>query len=197
MPTLHRLQPPPAEEEAEEEAGSGSDAEASGSDAEASGSEGGSDDEGGSDAGSGSGSEEEEESEEEIDQTIYAPPRTALLPAEVPVLEADEEHGLPGLAVPSATVGDLLAAYNALRAFSWQLRLSPFSFPDFAAAMASDQVRPVWPACCCSYVRPAWSAPLCIGTCCSCSQRLPGGGSSSGACSSLLRPQRPTALTRH
>lgn len=43
--------------------------------------------------------------------------------------------------MPSAAVGDLLAAYNALRAFSWQLRLSPFSFPDFAAAMAATQVR--------------------------------------------------------
>ena len=37
-------------------------------------------------------------------------------------------------------MGELLAAYNFLRAFSWQLRLSPFCFPDLCAAMQSEQV---------------------------------------------------------
>lgn len=84
--------------------------------------------------------EEEEEEESDIDETVYAPPKTSLLPAVVPVVEADAAQGLTELAVPSAAMGDLLAAYNTLRAFSWQLRISPFSFPDFVAAMAAQQV---------------------------------------------------------
>jgi hypothetical protein len=78
--------------------------------------------------------------EPEIDQTIYAPPKAAGLPAQAVLVAADPEAGVAELAVPSAAVGELLAAYNAIRAFSWQLRISPFSFPDFAAAMASQQV---------------------------------------------------------
>lgn len=39
-----------------------------------------------------------------------------------------------------ACAGDLLAAWNVLRAFSWQLRLSPFGFQDLCAAMASQLV---------------------------------------------------------
>ena len=97
----------------------------------------------GSEEAPGSGSEEEGEessSEEEIDQTIYAPPRTAALPADAVLVEGDEARGVAQLAVPSAAVGELLAAYNAMRAFSWQLRLSPFSFPDLCAAVVSTQV---------------------------------------------------------
>lgn len=117
------------------EAGSGSEGEEAGSGDEA--------EEAEAEAAAAEEEEEEEESseeEEDIDQTIYAPPKTALLPAEVPILEADEQHGLAELALPSAAVGELLAAYNAIRAFSWQLRVSPFSFPDFCAAMKSQQV---------------------------------------------------------
>lgn len=128
------------EEELQEGSGSeGSDDEQSASGSEASGSEEGSgEDE--SEEGSGDEAEEEEEEEEEVDQTIYAPPKTAALPEEVTILEGDAEHGTPPLTAPSAAVGELLAAYNALRAFSWQLRISPFSFPDFVAAMTSSQV---------------------------------------------------------
>ena len=43
-----------------------------------------------------------------------------------------------GMGVTAA--GELLAAWNVMRAFSWQLRLSPFSFADFCAAMASPLV---------------------------------------------------------
>ena len=99
--------------------------------------------------------QEDEEDESAIDETIYAPPKTSLLPAVVPVAEADAAQGLAELAVPSAAMGDLLAAYNTLRAFSWQLRLSPFSFPDFVAAMAAHQV-----CCkgCCGAGSSRWAA---------------------------------------
>ena len=73
-----------------------------------------------------------------------SPPPEAALPAEVALRPAPEEGappGPPGLSVPSDVLGDLLAAYNVLRAFSWQLRLSPFPFDDFCAAMESTQVR--------------------------------------------------------
>ncbi len=36
-------------------------------------------------------------------------------------------------------VGDALAAYNLLRAFSWQLRLSPATFAEFCTALGSSQ----------------------------------------------------------
>lgn len=133
--------------ESEEGSGSGSEAEASGS--EASGSE---EEESSAEEGSEASEEEEEEEEEsEIDETVYAPPKTSQLPAVVPVVEADAAAGVAELAVPSTAMGDLLAAYNTLRAFSWQLRLSPFSFPDFVAAMAALQVRQhQLPLCCLS-----------------------------------------------
>ena len=35
--------------------------------------------------------------------------------------------------------GDALAAYNLLRAFSWQLRLSPATFAEFCTALGSSQ----------------------------------------------------------
>lgn len=136
-----------SDEEEDEQEASGSEAseeEPAASGSEASGSDEGSDEEAesgeGSDEEAGPEEESEEESEEEIDQTIYAPPKTAALPEEVTILEGDAEHGVAPVTAPSAAVGELLAAYNALRAFSWQLRLSPFSFPDFVAAMTSTQV---------------------------------------------------------
>ena len=68
------------------------------------------------------------------------------------------EAAAPLLSLPSSAVGDLLSAYNAMRAFSWQLRLSPFAFPDFAAAMASSQVG--WVACV-VYHRRSWGQAFC------------------------------------
>jgi len=43
------------------------------------------------------------------------------------------------LILPTAAIGELTAAYALLRSFSWQLRLSPFSFEDFCAAMNTSQ----------------------------------------------------------
>lgn len=36
-----------------------------------------------------------------------------------------------------------MAAYNILRAFSWQLRLSPFPLADWCAALAAPQPSPL------------------------------------------------------
>lgn len=103
--------------------------------------------------------ESEQGSDEEIDQTVYAAPRAAALPPIVPVVEADAEAGIAEVAVPSAAVGELLAAYNLIRAFSWQLRLSPFSFPDLCAAMISSQVRtPCGVGACCNLLMAGWLA---------------------------------------
>ena len=43
--------------------------------------------------------------------------------------------------VPAA--GDALSAYNLLRAFSWQIRLSPFPFEDLLAALAMPTPNPL------------------------------------------------------
>jgi hypothetical protein len=105
--------------------------------------------------------ESEQGSDEEIDQTVYAAPRAAALPPIVPVVEADAEAGIAEVAVPSAAVGELLAAYNLIRAFSWQLRLSPFSFPDLCAAMISSQVRtPCGVGACCNLLMAGWLAGM-------------------------------------
>ena len=42
-----------------------------------------------------------------------------------------------------ALAGDALAAYNLLRAFSWQLRLSPCTFAEFCAALGSSRPTPL------------------------------------------------------
>ena len=39
--------------------------------------------------------------------------------------------------------GDTLAAYNILRAFSWQIRLSPFAFEDLCAALFNPNPSPL------------------------------------------------------
>ncbi len=39
--------------------------------------------------------------------------------------------------------GDALSAYNLLRAFSWQVRLSPFPFEDLLAALAMPTPNPL------------------------------------------------------
>ncbi|KAK9838020.1 hypothetical protein WJX74_009849 [Apatococcus lobatus] len=44
---------------------------------------------------------------------------------------------------PTNALGDALAAYNLLRAFSWQLRLSPCTFADFCAALGSGRPTPL------------------------------------------------------
>jgi len=106
----------------------------------------------------------EDQEPEIIDETIYEVPAQAILP-EVTVLEIvkptpaavsepaaksateqkeDEERkeiaAAPAtapqkLVLPTTAIGELTAAYALLRSFSWQLRLSPFSFEDFCAAM--------------------------------------------------------------
>lgn len=44
------------------------------------------------------------------------------------------------LAMPA---GDALAAYNILRAFSWQIRLSPFAFEELCAALFLSNPSPL------------------------------------------------------
>lgn len=39
--------------------------------------------------------------------------------------------------------GDAVAAYNVLRAFSWQLRLSPFPLADWCGALAAPHPTPL------------------------------------------------------
>ena len=39
--------------------------------------------------------------------------------------------------------GDAVASYNALRAFSWQLRLSPFTLEDWCAALVAPHPTPL------------------------------------------------------
>lgn len=41
--------------------------------------------------------------------------------------------------VPTRVIGDLMASYLIMRAFSWQLRLSPFSLESFLQAMVSNE----------------------------------------------------------
>ncbi|GAB4819339.1 hypothetical protein N2152v2_006385 [Parachlorella kessleri] len=80
------------------------------------------------------GSGDESDSEEDVaDQTVYEPPPEANVPPETTV---DAPGGL-AVTISTKAVGELLAAWNILRGFSWQLRLSPTSFADFCAAMAS------------------------------------------------------------
>ncbi|KAK9868990.1 hypothetical protein WJX84_004562 [Apatococcus fuscideae] len=45
--------------------------------------------------------------------------------------------------MPTDALGDALAAYNILRAFSWQLRLSPATFAEFCTALGSSQPTPL------------------------------------------------------
>ena len=43
----------------------------------------------------------------------------------------------------ASAAGDALSAYNLLRAFSWQIRLSPFPFEDLLAALAMPASNPL------------------------------------------------------
>lgn len=55
-------------------------------------------------------------------------------------------HGfvLPSMAVSHrAIAGDALAAYNILRAFSWQIRLSPIAFEELCAALFNPNPSPL------------------------------------------------------
>ena len=49
-------------------------------------------------------------------------------------------------------IGDAISAYMIIRAFSWQLRLSPVMFEEFAAALFANHPSPfldeVWPTTC-------------------------------------------------
>ena len=44
---------------------------------------------------------------------------------------------------PVCVAGDALAAYNILRAFSWQIRLSPFAFEELCAALFNPNPSPL------------------------------------------------------
>ena len=81
--------------------------------------------------------EMEEVSEEEIiDDTVYSVPAQAAVP---PFSLLPVGNSAFKVAVPASTVGVLAGAYALLRSFSWQLRLSPFSFEDLCAAVCSAQ----------------------------------------------------------
>lgn len=74
--------------------------------------------------------------DEIIDDTVYEVPADAVVPpASLLPLGVDGNAGQ--ISVPSSAAGDLAAAYALLRSFSWQLRLSPFPFEDFCAAMCA------------------------------------------------------------
>ncbi|KAA6424010.1 MAG: enhancer of isoform C [Trebouxia sp. A1-2] len=66
------------------------------------------------------------------------------IPAEIP-----DHVVLPRLAdrsaviAPADAIGDALAAYNILRAFSWQIRLSPFAFEELCAALFNPNPSPL------------------------------------------------------
>lgn len=72
------------------------------------------------------------EEEEEEDFTLCP---EAALPENVELITTGEYP--KSVMVPTSIMADLLSAYSILRSFSWQLRLSPFSFADFAAAIRS------------------------------------------------------------
>lgn len=109
-----------------------------------------------------------EESESDVDETVYRPPKDAALPVEMMALvqqegqeggEGDEAGGgASGTAVPTTAVGELLASWTLLRSFSWQLRLSPFTFDDFCLAMVAPKVG--LPACLPPACLPS-AAPAC------------------------------------
>lgn len=67
------------------------------------------------------------------DSKVYKPPQEARLPEETVLIEGSSTD--VHVSVPSAAIGDLYSAYVILRSFSWQVRLSPFSFEDFCKAM--------------------------------------------------------------
>ena len=75
--------------------------------------------------------DDSESDESAIDETIYRPPKDSNLP----IMTVISEH----LAIPAVALGEMLAAYTILRAFSWPLRLSPFPFEDLAAALLCTQ----------------------------------------------------------
>ena len=92
----------------------------------------------------GKSEEGEEGKDDEVggeDGDAAAVAAAATPPAAAVMAAAAEEEPEDCVRVPSDAMGELLAAYNSLRAFSWQLRLSPFSFQDFAAAMCAPHVR--------------------------------------------------------
>jgi hypothetical protein len=54
-------------------------------------------------------------------------------------VENDELLTVGKISVPSLILGDLISSYVVLRAFSWQLKLSPFTLEAFLEAVVSDR----------------------------------------------------------
>jgi len=71
-----------------------------------------------------------------MDPAVYEYPPEAAVPETITVVHKDVDVTTE-LSIPSSAMGDLLSAYVMMRSFSWQLRLSPFSFEDFCKAMSS------------------------------------------------------------
>ncbi|KXZ44090.1 hypothetical protein GPECTOR_74g704 [Gonium pectorale] len=51
----------------------------------------------------------------------------------------EQPNGAPPLEIPGPVFADIVSAYNILRSFSWQLKLSPFSLTDLCIAMCAGQ----------------------------------------------------------
>ncbi|KAL0019631.1 hypothetical protein WJX77_005620 [Trebouxia sp. C0004] len=82
--------------------------------------------------------------DEGVGQAAEADAVAPSIPAEIP-----NHVVLPRLAdrsaviAPADAIGDALAAYNILRAFSWQIRLSPFAFEELCAALFNPNPSPL------------------------------------------------------
>ncbi|BDA48817.1 probable pH-interacting protein at C-terminar half [Coccomyxa sp. Obi] len=91
--------------------------------------------------------EEEEgpEAEEEAAQPAEASPGQQQPPEpEIPAeIVLERPGGAGSVTVQTDALGDAVAAYLILRAFSWQLRLSPVAFEEYAAALFATHPTPL------------------------------------------------------
>ncbi|KAL3131285.1 hypothetical protein ABBQ38_000578 [Trebouxia sp. C0009 RCD-2024] len=82
----------------------------------------------------------ETEGQEEADGA----PEVPAIPAEIPAhITLPRPADRSAVTAPSEAVGDAVAAYNILRAFSWQIRLSPFAFEELCAALFNPNPSPL------------------------------------------------------
>ena len=82
----------------------------------------------------------ESESEEiEVEEDDLAAASSFPEMQEISVKSVTKKDESEPLLIPSVALGDMISAYVTIRAFSWQLRLSPFSFESFCSAMMSNE----------------------------------------------------------
>jgi len=82
-------------------------------------------------------SESEEIDMEEVDLAAAASSFPEM--QEMMVQSATNKTENEPILIPSMALGDMISAYVTIRAFSWQIRLSPFSFESFCSAMMSNE----------------------------------------------------------